>query len=136
ARPGADQRAIEPDRPAAGRVDHGPCRLAGLRPVLLLAGLGQRQGRRPPDRRSLRRRRHLHAGPGRHRRPFGPPAVGAEGRRMTFDVAGFAVAASWAATGLGSGLWLWSWLGEKHAVRRLRFLDSGVVLLFSSILLR
>jgi len=55
---------------------------------------------------------------------------------MTFDVAGFAVAASWAATGLGSGLWLWSWLGEKHAVRRLRFLDSGVVLLFSSILLR
>ena len=55
---------------------------------------------------------------------------------MTFDVAQFATAASWAATCLGLGLWLWSWFGEKDPVRRLRFLDSGVVLLFSSILLR
>lgn len=55
---------------------------------------------------------------------------------MTFDAQQFAVGASWVATAVGAGLWLWSWLGEKDAIRKLRFLDCGVVLLFSSILLR
>ena len=55
---------------------------------------------------------------------------------MTFDILQLAVGASWVATGLGAGLWLWSWLREKDAIRKLRFLDCGVVLLFASILLR
>ena len=55
---------------------------------------------------------------------------------MTPTVLQFAVGASWVATGLGAGLWLWSWLREKDAIRKLRFLDCGVVLLFASILLR
>ena len=55
---------------------------------------------------------------------------------MTFDIQSFAVAASWVATAIGAGLWLWSWVGEKDAIRKLRFLDCGVVLLFSSVLLR
>jgi len=55
---------------------------------------------------------------------------------MIFDPQQFAVGASWIATAIGGGLWLWSWLGEKDAIRKLRFLDCGVVLLFSSILLR
>lgn len=55
---------------------------------------------------------------------------------MTFDVHAFAVGASWVATSIGVGLWLWSWLREKDPIRKLRFLDCGVVLLFSSVLLR
>ncbi len=55
---------------------------------------------------------------------------------MTLDVVQLAVAVSWIATAIGFGLWLWSWFGEKDAIRKLRFLDCGVVLLFSSILLR
>ena len=55
---------------------------------------------------------------------------------MIVDAQQFAVGASWIATAIGGGLWLWSWLGEKDAIRKLRFLDCGVVLLFSSILLR
>jgi hypothetical protein len=55
---------------------------------------------------------------------------------MIVDAQQFAVGASWVATAIGGGLWLWSWLGEKDAIRKLRFLDCGVVLLFSSILLR
>ncbi|KQW79556.1 hypothetical protein [Brevundimonas sp. Root1279] len=55
---------------------------------------------------------------------------------MSLDAHTLAVGASWAATALGSGLVLWSWLGEKNAIRKLRFLDCGVVLLFSSVLLR
>ena len=55
---------------------------------------------------------------------------------MTFDVLQLAVGASWVATAIGAGLWLWSWLREKDAIRKLRFLDCGVVLLFASILLR
>ena len=55
---------------------------------------------------------------------------------MTLDVVQLAVVASWIATAIGVGLWLWSWFGEKDAIRKLRFLDCGVVLLFSSILLR
>jgi hypothetical protein len=55
---------------------------------------------------------------------------------MSPDVQQIAVGASWIASAVGVGLWLWSWLGEKDAIRKLRFLDCGVVLLFSSILLR
>ena len=55
---------------------------------------------------------------------------------MTVDVLQLAVGASWVATAIGAGLWLWSWLREKDAIRKLRFLDCGVVLLFASILLR
>ena len=36
----------------------------------------------------------------------------------------------------GVGLAVWSWFGARDAIRKLRFLDCGVVLLFSSILLR
>jgi hypothetical protein len=55
---------------------------------------------------------------------------------MTVDIVQLAIVASWIATAIGIGLWLWSWFGEKDAIRKLRFLDCGVVLLFSSILLR
>jgi hypothetical protein len=55
---------------------------------------------------------------------------------MTLDALQLAVGASWVATAIGAGLWLWSWLREKDAIRKLRFLDCGVVLLFASILLR
>lgn len=55
---------------------------------------------------------------------------------MTLDAQQFAVGASWVATAIGAGLWLWSWLREKDAIKKLRLLDCGVVLLFASILLR
>ena len=55
---------------------------------------------------------------------------------MTFDPLQLAIGASWVATAIGAGLWLWSWLGAKDAIRKLRFLDCGIVLLFASILLR
>ena len=45
-------------------------------------------------------------------------------------------AASWAATGLGLGLWVWSWLREKDAIQKMRFMDCGIVLVFSATLLR
>ena len=55
---------------------------------------------------------------------------------MTFDIQQFAIGASWVATTIGAALWLWSWFGEKNAIGKLRLQDCGVVLLFSSILLR
>ena len=55
---------------------------------------------------------------------------------MSLDIQTFAIGASWVATAIGTGLALWSWFGAKDAIRKLRFLDSGVVLLFSSVLLR
>ena len=55
---------------------------------------------------------------------------------MTLDVHQLAVGASWVATAIGVGLWLWSWIREKDTIRKLRFLDCGVVLLFASVLLR
>ena len=55
---------------------------------------------------------------------------------MTFDVQQFAVGASWVASVTGVGLAVWSWFGARDAIRKLRFLDCGIVLLFASILLR
>jgi len=55
---------------------------------------------------------------------------------LTGDVFEFVIAVSWIATAIGFGLWLWSWLKETDVVRKQRFGDCGVVLLFSSILLR
>jgi hypothetical protein len=43
---------------------------------------------------------------------------------------------AWLVTGLGLGLVVWSGLRERDAVGKVRFLDCGVVLLFSSILVR
>ena len=43
---------------------------------------------------------------------------------------------SWIATGIGLALWLWSWVGEKNPIQKLRLRDCGVVLLFSGILTR
>jgi hypothetical protein len=43
---------------------------------------------------------------------------------------------SWIATGIGLGMWVWSWFGEKNPIQKLRFRDCGVVLLFSGILAR
>jgi len=55
---------------------------------------------------------------------------------VTFDAHQLAVGVSWVATAIGAGLWLWSWIREKDAIRKLRFLDCAVVLLFASVLLR
>ncbi len=60
---------------------------------------------------------------------------------MTLDAlfatpAAVAQTVSWIATGIGLGMWLWSWLGEKNAIQKLRFRDSGVILLFAGILAR
>lgn len=43
---------------------------------------------------------------------------------------------SWIATGVGLALWVWSWIGEKDLIQKLRLRDCGVVLLFSGILTR
>ncbi len=55
---------------------------------------------------------------------------------MTMDATGLTFIASWVATGLGVALWLWSWLGEKDAIQKLRYRDCGVVLVFSGIIVR
>jgi len=55
---------------------------------------------------------------------------------VTWTIDQFAVAVAWIASAGGVGLCLWSWLGEKHALRRIRLRDCGVVLLFSALLLR
>jgi len=52
------------------------------------------------------------------------------------DPAELARFASWIATGLGVGLWVWSWVREKNPIRRLRLSDCGVVLVFSATLVR
>jgi hypothetical protein len=43
---------------------------------------------------------------------------------------------SWVATGLGVGLWVWSWVRETNPVQKQRFMDCGVVLVFASTLVR
>jgi len=55
---------------------------------------------------------------------------------MPISPAHLAVLVSWLATGLGLGLWGWSFLREQNAIRKLRLLDCGVVLIFSAILVR
>lgn len=55
---------------------------------------------------------------------------------MTPDAVRIAIFASWAATGVGLSLWVWSWVGAKTAIQKLRFQDCGMVLVFSAIVAR
>jgi hypothetical protein len=55
---------------------------------------------------------------------------------MTPDAVRIAIFASWAATGVGLSLWVWSWVGAKTVVQKLRFQDCGMVLVFSAIVAR
>ena len=55
---------------------------------------------------------------------------------MTWSIDQFAVAVAWIASAVGAGLWLWSWLAERNAVRRVRLLDCGLVLISAALLLR
>ena len=55
---------------------------------------------------------------------------------MTGDAAQVAATGSWVATGLGVGLWIYGWLGEKNHIAKMRFHDAGMVLVFSSIIVR
>ncbi|MFN4297106.1 MAG: hypothetical protein ACK4FB_09710 [Brevundimonas sp.] len=55
---------------------------------------------------------------------------------MTGDAAQMAATGSWVATGLGMGLWVYGWLGEKNPIAKMRFHDAGMVLVFSSIIVR
>lgn len=52
------------------------------------------------------------------------------------DAAQIAVVASWVATGLGFGLWLYGWFGTKAPLQRQRLHDCGIALVFSAILVR
>ncbi len=55
---------------------------------------------------------------------------------MMPDLHALAIGASWIASVIGLGLALWGLFAEKNPIQRLRFLDCGVVLLFSATLLR
>jgi len=55
---------------------------------------------------------------------------------MDLTPASLARIGSWIATGLGVGLWAWSWVAEKNAIRRMRLSDCGVVLVFAATLVR
>lgn len=55
---------------------------------------------------------------------------------MTFSPLQIAQYASWAVTGLGLALWLWSWLGVRDPIAKQRFSDCAAVLTFASILVR
>ena len=55
---------------------------------------------------------------------------------MTADAAQVAATGSWVATGLGVGLWIYGWVGEKNPIAKMRFHDAGMVLVFSSIIVR
>ena len=55
---------------------------------------------------------------------------------MIFSPALFAYYVSWAATGLGVALWIWSWVRVKDPIGKLRFQDCGVVLVFAAVLTR
>ena len=55
---------------------------------------------------------------------------------MNADPVILAVQASWAVTALGVGLWMWGWLKAPTPIAKLRFYDTGVVLIFSAILVR
>ena len=54
---------------------------------------------------------------------------------MTWTVDQFAMGVALVASVIGIGLWLWSWFAEKDPVRRIRFLDCGLVLVSAAILL-
>lgn len=43
---------------------------------------------------------------------------------------------SWAVTGLGVALWVWSWIQVKEPIAKLRFRDCGVVLVMAAVLTR
>lgn len=43
---------------------------------------------------------------------------------------------SWAVTGLGVALWVWSWVRVSDPIGRLRFQDCGIVLVFAAIVTR
>ena len=55
---------------------------------------------------------------------------------MSPSPASLTLAAAWAATGLGVGLWLWGLVREKNPIRRQRFNDCGVALVFTALLAR
>jgi hypothetical protein len=55
---------------------------------------------------------------------------------LTGDAVQMAETGSWVATGLGLGLWVYGWLGEKNPIAKMRFHDAGMVLVFSSIIVR
>lgn len=55
---------------------------------------------------------------------------------MSADPVQIALFASWVATGIGVGLWVAAMLQPRDAIRRLRLMDSGMVLVFSAILVR
>jgi len=52
------------------------------------------------------------------------------------DPAHLAIGASWVATGLGIGLWLYGWFATKAPLQRQRLHDCGIALVFSAILVR
>ena len=55
---------------------------------------------------------------------------------MIFSPVLFALYVSWAVTGLGVALWIWSWVRVKDPIGRLRFQDCGVVLVFAAVMAR
>ena len=55
---------------------------------------------------------------------------------MDLTPAALARIVSWIATGLGVGLWVWSWVREQNPIQKQRFLDCGVVLVFAATLVR
>ncbi|MCS6624785.1 hypothetical protein N0B44_17860 [Roseibacterium beibuensis] len=55
---------------------------------------------------------------------------------MTWSIDQFATGVAWIASAIGVGLWVWSWVREKDAVRRMRLRDCGLVLISSALLLR
>ncbi|WGM48585.1 hypothetical protein KOAAANKH_03487 [Brevundimonas sp. NIBR10] len=55
---------------------------------------------------------------------------------MDLTPAALARLASWIATGLGVGLWAWSWIKETNPIQKQRFMDCGVVLVFAATLVR
>ena len=48
----------------------------------------------------------------------------------------FAFLVSWVATGLGVGMWIWSWLRAQGPISKLRFRDCGVVLVLCAVMTR
>lgn len=55
---------------------------------------------------------------------------------MTLSPILLALYLSWAVTGLGVALWVWSWVRVSDPIGRLRFQDCGIVLVFAAIVTR